>query len=99
MPFKKIFEKLRRLPRWLNKGEVVLNKPIPTLYGRNLFYAQLVVREGGRKMIVLKIGQDEYVTDVWLDKNGTDMLREFLTNQIVDRKPKFEPRKLRLRLI
>jgi hypothetical protein len=83
LPVKKIFKILRRLPRWLYKGEVVLSEPIPALHGRNLFYAQVVVREG-RRMIVLKIGQDEYATDVWLDKNGTDMLREFLANHTVD---------------
>ena len=47
-------------------------------------YAQLVKRENGRKMVVLKIGQGETVTDVWLDKSGAKKLLEFLKHQTID---------------
>ena len=81
---KNVLEYLKRCFRSLHKGEVIQEKPIPTLYGRNLMYAQLVKRENGRKMVVLKIGQGETVTDVWLDKSGAKKLLEFLKHQTID---------------
>jgi hypothetical protein len=82
---------LKELIKWsknltghLVKGDVKIEKQIPTLYGRNLFFAQSVVRQGGQKIIVLKVGQGDFVVDIWLEKNGANLLRQFLEETVID---------------
>ena len=81
---KSFFDYIKGCFRLLHKGEIILEKPIPTLFGRITMYAQLVKRENGRKMIVLKFGQGDFAADVWLDKKGANKLLEFLNDQNID---------------